>query len=68
MIFDNNQTLIHGRTPLLHEDAFRRLADETFFRNVSADPSGYDVSWSDEVDLGESELWVHGVAEGVAAE
>ena len=31
-----------------------------FFRAVRVDPGGYGISWSDDIDLSEYELWVRG--------
>ena len=61
--FENGEVKLYDCTPLLREPAFRRLRNEAFFRNVSPDRHGYAVSWNDEVDLAESELWLHGMAE-----
>lgn len=61
--FSNGQWSVYDCTTLLADSAFRLLADETFFRNVHADPHGFGVVWNDEVDLSESELWLHGDVE-----
>ena len=34
---------------------------EAFFKAVTVDPGGYGVSWDDEMDLSEYELWNNGV-------
>ncbi len=39
---------------------FSRLRDRPFFRSVRVDPGGYGISWNDEVDLSEFELWING--------
>jgi hypothetical protein len=59
--FANGDVRLYDCTPLLKDDAFRRLHDDAFFRNVRPDNHGYGVIWNDEVDLAESELWLHGV-------
>lgn len=61
--FDNNQTKVYDCAPVLDEPAFQLLRDDAFFRNVHADPNGYGIVWNDEVDLAESEVWLHGVRE-----
>ncbi len=61
--FANGQVRLYDCTPLLDKDAFRLLKDDAFFKNVSVDPNGYGIAWSDNVDLAESELWLHGVPE-----
>ncbi|GEM_PF-356391 len=58
--FATGEARIYDCRPLLREEAFRALADETLFRQVRPDPHGYAVIWSDEIDLAESEIWVNG--------
>ena len=60
--FANGEVRVYDCTPLLASEAFRALKDEAFFRNVHADKSGYGVAWNDDVDLAESELWLHGAS------
>ncbi len=45
---------------LLHLEMFQFLRDEALFKTVTVDPSGYGVSWNDDADLSEYELWVNG--------
>ena len=49
--------------PLLTELSFRLLSDDAFFQTVQVDRHGYGVVWNDDVDLAESELWLHGTLE-----
>ncbi len=58
--FTNGVTKVYDCTPLLEEEAFLPLQDQVFFRCVRVDPHGYGVIWNDEIDLAESELWLHG--------
>jgi hypothetical protein len=58
--FRNGQARIYNCEPLLLEPAFHMLQNEAFFGAVQADPHGYGVIWSDEVDLSEAELWLNG--------
>lgn len=58
--FSNGVRKVYDCTPLLSSEPFAPLADEPLFRSVQADPHGYGVVWSDEIDLAESELWLHG--------
>ena len=58
--FDNGVTKIYDCTPLVEQEPFRPLADDSLFRSVKADPHGYGVVWTDELDLAESELWLNG--------
>jgi hypothetical protein len=47
-------------TPLTGLDRFRLLREEAFFKAVRVDAGGYGISWNDEGDLSEYELWVRG--------
>lgn len=67
VVFENNEVRVYDCTPLLQEPAFRCLQDDAFFRNVRPDRHGYGIAWSDEVDLAESELWLHGTPEQAVA-
>jgi hypothetical protein len=58
--FDNGVAKVYDCTPLLASSAFQPLQDEALFRCVHADPHGYGVVWNDDIDLAESELWIHG--------
>jgi hypothetical protein len=60
--FDNGREVVYDCRPLLARAAFARLADPAFFRSVVVDPGGYGVSWDDEIDLSEYELWTRGTA------
>ncbi|NUQ42722.1 MAG: DUF2442 domain-containing protein [Calditrichaceae bacterium] len=42
-------------------ERFQLLKQEAFFKAVKVDPGGYGVSWDDERDLSEYELWTNGV-------
>jgi hypothetical protein len=46
--------------PLLRRAVFQPLATLASFRQIKVDSGGYGVSWSDEVDLSEYELWTKG--------
>lgn len=58
--FANGVAKIYDCTPLLKEDAFKPLEDEALFRSIHVEAHGYAVVWTDEIDLAESELWLHG--------
>ncbi len=58
--FQNGVEKIYDCRPLLARPEFRLLADAAFFRAVRVDPGGYGISWSDDIDLSEYELWVRG--------
>ncbi len=58
--FSTGEVRIYDCRPLLSQQPFRALEDESLFVRVHADPQGYAVIWNDEIDLAESELWLHG--------
>lgn len=60
--FDNGVRKLYDCAPLLETEPFGPLREEWLFRSVRADPGGYGISWSDELDLSESELWENGCA------
>lgn len=61
VVFNNNIKKIYDCSHLLVEEPYSALAIDALFNNVKTDPGGYGISWSDEIDLAESELWVNGV-------
>jgi hypothetical protein len=58
--FVNGVQKIYDCKPLLHRDNFRLLRDEAFFKSVAVDAGGYGISWNDDADLSEYELWTRG--------
>ncbi len=45
---------------LMHLEIFQPLKQKAFFKEVKVDPGGYGISWNDDIDLSEYELWVNG--------
>jgi hypothetical protein len=64
--FVNGTEKVYDCGPLLRLERFRLLGNEAFFKAVRVDPGGYGISWNDEMDLSEYELWTNGVAAEVA--
>ncbi|MGO8751369.1 MAG: DUF2442 domain-containing protein [Thermoguttaceae bacterium] len=58
--FQNGVGKVYDCRPLLGRPQFRLLTNMAFFRTVRVDPGGYGISWSDDIDLSEYELWVRG--------
>lgn len=58
--FANNVSKVYDCRLLLRNPTFAPLARKWLFRAVQVDPGGYGVSWNEEIDLSESELWEHG--------
>jgi len=60
--FDNDITKIYDCAPLLSRPEFHLLRISAFFKAVRVDTGGYGISWSDNIDLSEYELWTNGKA------
>lgn len=59
--FVNGVEKIYDCKPLLSLDMFEILRNEAFFKAVKVDSGGYGISWNDDADLSEYELWTNGV-------
>jgi hypothetical protein len=57
--FVNGAERIYDCSPLLPLEMFQSLKNEAFFKSVKVDPGGYGISWDDDVDLSEYELWAN---------
>jgi hypothetical protein len=53
---------VYDCRPLVDQEPFSALANESLFRQVKVDAGGYGISWNDSIDLSESELWLNGKA------
>ena len=58
--FENNIQKIYDCNHLLKEEVFSPLENEFLFRSVKIDQGGYGISWTDEIDLSEAEIWING--------
>lgn len=59
--FVNGTQKIYDCQGVLQLERFRLLNHEAFFKAVTVDPGGYGISWNDDMDLSEYELWYNGV-------
>ena len=59
--FVNGIHKVYDCQRLLSLDRFQLLRHAAFFKAVTVDLGGYGVSWDDEMDLSECELWNNGV-------
>lgn len=59
--FANGVLKVYDCQRILHLERFQLLKHEAFFKAVTVDPGGYGISWDDETDLSEYELWNNGV-------
>ena len=60
--FVGGKDKVYDCRPLLDQEPFSGLKNESFFHHVKVDVGGYGISWSDSIDLSESELWLNGKA------
>lgn len=61
--FSNGENKIYDCNPLLALERFQLLRTDAFFRSVQVDVGGYGISWNDDIDLSEDELWHKGIVE-----
>jgi len=55
--FVNGVEKVYDCQRILNLDRFQMLKHQALFKAVTVDPGGYGVSWNDEMDLSEYELW-----------
>ena len=60
--FESGVEKIYDCSFLLSKPQFHLLASPAFFNAVCVDTGGYGISWSDDIDLSEYELWTNGKA------
>ena len=58
--FNNGKEKIFDCHTLLNKEPFTAFKSESFFRGVKVDAGGYGISWNDDIDLSESDLWTKG--------
>jgi len=59
--FVNGVQKIYDCQRILNLERFQLLKQEALFKAVRVDSGGYGISWDDETDLSEYELWTNGV-------
>jgi hypothetical protein len=64
--FVNGVEKLYDCNPLLRLEMFEVLKNDAFFKSVKVDSGGYGISWNDDADLSEYELWTNGVEVAVA--
>jgi len=62
--FANQVQKVYDCRTIINLDRFQPLKNDAFFKAVTVDVGGYGVSWDDETDLSEYELWNNGVELG----
>ncbi len=58
--FENGFEKLYDCAPILSYPRFHLLNNPVFFRAVRVDTGGYGISWNDNIDLSEYELWTNG--------
>jgi hypothetical protein len=58
--FDVGVRKIYDCRFLFSKPPFQLLATPAFFNAVRVDPGGYGISWNDDMDISEYELWING--------
>lgn len=59
--FSNHKYRQYDIKPLLKKEMFAPLENLAFFKNVEIEQGGYAISWNEDIDISEYELWVNGV-------
>jgi hypothetical protein len=59
--FINGTTKKYDCSPLLNRPEFFLLKNDAFFKSVKVDSGGYGISWNDNIDISEYELWTNGI-------
>jgi hypothetical protein len=60
--FGNGEQKVYDCGPLVSRPEFHLLASPALFSVVRVDAGGYGISWNDDLDLSEYELWTNGEA------
>jgi hypothetical protein len=60
VVFDNNHKRKYDIQPLLSISMFEPLKNPAFFKAFNIDNGGYAITWNENIDLSEYELWSHG--------
>ncbi|KYH35449.1 hypothetical protein CLTEP_06250 [Clostridium tepidiprofundi DSM 19306] len=58
--FENNIVKKYDMKPWLNIEEFEILKDKIIFSMAKVDVGGYGISWNDEADISEYELWTKG--------
>ena len=58
--FDHGEQRVYNCKPLLSRPQFSLLKNTAISRAVRVDTGGYGISWNDDMDLSEYELWTNG--------
>ena len=60
--FDNGQERKYNVASLLTKKMFAPLKNPVLFRSVEVEQGGYAITWNNDIDISEYELWRNGRA------
>ena len=60
VIFSNNERRKYDVSLLPDREMFSVLKNPAFFKNVRVDTGGYALTWDEDTDISEYEIWTHG--------
>jgi len=58
--FSNNERRKYDASLLPYREMFSVLKKPAFFKNVRVDTGGYALTWDEDTDISEYEIWTHG--------
>jgi len=58
--FNNGITKQYDFKTKITESPYISIAEHNLFKTVQVDPGGYGLSWNDDLDISEYELWEKG--------
>ena len=61
VVFDNGCKKKYDIEKKIKDKRFEALKNKGFFKSVKIDSGGYGISWNDEIDISEYELWKEGI-------
>ena len=69
VFFENGVAKKFDVAPIIKDfPEYEALRDPAIFQFVQVEPGGYGISWNEELDCSEGELWNHGVEIPLSAE
>ena len=61
-LFVNNIIKKYDISPLLKKETYFKLRNPSYLKTGKIDSGGYGISWDDDCDLSENELWINGAS------
>ena len=60
IVFDNDEKRLYDTSRLFDKEMFAPLKNKKIFREVKIEKGGYAISWDNDIDISEYELWKNG--------